>query len=115
LEFCEEGFLGKQYEGKVRPYLWCCLSGITIGTVLHDGRISGCPELAEGFVQGDVRKERFKDVWEQRFQTLRDRSWSKRGACDGCGEFGRCQGGALHLYPTADAEAMRCLYLMAGR
>jgi radical SAM protein with 4Fe4S-binding SPASM domain len=114
-QFCDEGFLGKRYEGKVRPYLGCCLSGITIGGVLHDGRIGACPELGDAFVQGDIRHERFSEVWDQRYQALRDRGWTRKGECARCPEFRRCQGGALHLYPTPQDEPLRCLYLMAGR
>ncbi len=113
-QFCDEGFLGERYEGKVRPYLWGCLSGITIGGVLHDGRVGACPELGDAFVQGDIRRERFSEIWNQRYQALRDRGWTRKGECARCGEFRRCQGGALHLYPTPQHESLRCLYLMAS-
>ncbi len=112
-ESCEEGFLGRRYEGKVRPYLWACLSGITVGGILCDGRIGACPELADAFVQGDVKRERFRDVWESRYQALRDRSWATNGICHDCEELRRCQGGALHLYRSQDEEPLRCLYQMA--
>ncbi len=114
-EFCEEGFLGAEFEGQVRTHLWYCLAGISIGGILCDGRIGACPELGEAFVQGDVRRERFKEVWEERYALFRDRAWTERGRCAGCDQFSRCQGGSLHLYPHPGADALRCLYLDAVR
>lgn len=114
-EFCEEGFLGERYEGKVRSTLWNCLAGVTIGGILCDGRIGACPELVDAFVQGDVRRDRFKDVWDERYQLFRDRSWAKKGRCKSCGEFRRCQGGSLHLYQAPGCDPLRCLWLDAAR
>lgn len=112
-EFCEEGFVGERFEGVVRPYLSQCRAGITIGSVLHDGRIGACPELGEAFVQGDIRTERFKDVWEQRYQDLRQRFWTYRDDCAVCEHYGKCNGGSLHLYADKHAPLLRCLYRMA--
>ncbi len=112
-EFCEEGFLGNRFEGRVRPYLSQCRAGVTTGGILCDGRIGACPELGEAFAQGDIRKERFKEVWETRYQALRDRHWAHSGDCARCNQFARCGGGSLHLYEQPGAPLLRCLYLMA--
>jgi len=113
-EFGEEGYLGDAYEGAVRPYLCQCRAGITTGGILADGRIGACPELSDAFVQGDIRTERFREVWERRYQIFRDRSWTRRGECAGCEAYDRCRGGSLHLYPEPKAEFLRCFYLMLG-
>lgn len=112
-EFSEEGFLGNRFEGCVRPYLCQCRAGITIAGILADGRIGACPELGDAFVQGDIRTERLKDVWETRYQNLRDRSWTKKGKCAACGQYDACGGGAMHLYPSPEGDLLRCLYWMA--
>jgi radical SAM protein with 4Fe4S-binding SPASM domain len=111
-ELGEEGYLGRQYEGRVRPYLCECRAGITTGGILADGRIGSCPELGDAFVQGDIRRERFRDVWEDGYSLLRDRSWTRKGPCRECAAFDDCQGGSLHLYPTPGAELTRCFHLM---
>ena len=111
-EMSEEGYLGEEYEGQVRPYLCQCNAGITIGGILYDGRIGACPELADSFTQGHIEHDRFKDVWEQRYTKLRDRSWTHKGACASCDSFNRCQGGALHLYQDDKSELMRCFHDM---
>ncbi|MDY0004741.1 MAG: radical SAM protein [Polyangia bacterium] len=109
-EFCEEGYLGDRFEGVVRPYLSQCRAGITTGGVLATGAIGACPELGEAFVQGDIGRERFREVWETRYQDLRDRSWTRKSACASCDAYGRCQGGSLHLYSKPGSELLRCLY-----
>jgi radical SAM protein with 4Fe4S-binding SPASM domain len=98
----------------VRPYLCQCRAGITTGGILADGRIGACPELSDAFVQGDIRTERFREVWDRRYQVFRDRSWTRRGECAGCEAYDRCRGGSLHLYPEPNAELLRCFYLMLG-
>ena len=112
-ELCEEGYVGNRFEGKVRPYLCDCRAGVTVGSVLHDGKIGACPELGSAFTQGDVRHERFRDVWNTRFGVMRDRSWTQQGVCADCSHYGRCRGGSLHLYDHPGAELLRCLYLQA--
>jgi len=112
-EFSEEGFLGNRFEGCVRPYLAQCRAGITIAGIQSDGRIGACPELGDAFIQGDIRTERLKHVWETRYQTLRDRSWTKKGRCAQCSQYDNCHGGAMHLYPSPEGELLRCLYWMA--
>lgn len=111
-EFSEEGFLGDEFEGLVRPYLCYCDAGITVASVLHDGSIGACPELADEFVQGHVATDRFKDVWDNRYQPLRDRSWTKKGICADCEAFDHCLGGALHLYKSTGHQPSRCFFRM---
>lgn len=111
-EFSEEGFLGHRFEGTVRPYLVQCRAGVTVGGIRFDGRISACPELSDAFDQGDIRKERFKDVWEERYQVMRDRSWARKGVCKDCEHWDVCQGGALHLYQDTESPFLRCFYKM---
>jgi radical SAM protein with 4Fe4S-binding SPASM domain len=112
-QFCEEGFVGNRFEGIVRPFLAQCRAGITTGGIRANGTIGACPELGDGFAQGHIRTERFRDVWETRYQVFRQRDWTKRGLCAGCEHHPRCNGGSLHLYPTPEAELLRCLYWMA--
>ena len=111
-EFCEEGYVGDEFEGIVRPYLSQCRAGITTGGILRDGSIGACPELGPAFAQGHVSRDRFRDVWRDRYQVFRDRTWARGGACADCEAWERCRGGALHLRERPGAEMLRCLYLM---
>ncbi len=111
-EFGEECYLGHEYEGEVRPFRFLCLAGLTVGGILCDGRIGACPELADDFVQGDIRHERFADVWRTRYAVFRNRDWTRRGPCGACDAFSACRGGSLHLYSDLDGAPSRCFYKM---
>ena len=113
-EMTEEGYLGNRFEGNVRPYLCQCRAGLSNAGIRCDGRIGACPELGDAFTQGHVLEDRFSDVWRDRYQVFRDRSWTrKKEPCANCDHFQRCDGGAMHLYESPDAETLRCLYLLA--
>jgi len=112
-ETCEEGYLGNRFEGNVRPYLCQCPAGVTVAGILCDGRIGACPELSDAFVQGHIGTDRFYEVWNQRYQVFRDRSWMRKGECGSCEHYSRCEGGSIHLYADLHSEPHRCLYRLA--
>lgn len=112
-EFGEEGYLGDEFEGMVRPYLWHCRAGINVAGIRYNGVLAACPEISYHFDQGDLRKEAFKDIWENRYQVFRDRSWTKKlGPCVDCEAYANCDGGAMHLYDDCDSPIKRCFYQM---
>lgn len=92
-----EGFLGN-YEAEVRDSMFQCQAGISTASILADGSISGCPSIRANFHQGNIYKDDFIDVWNQRFGPYRDRSWARKGACADCKMFRYCEGNGMHLY-----------------
>lgn len=112
-EFSEEGYLGDEFEGLVRPYLCQCRAGINVGGIRYDGKIAACPEISQVFDQGDIHEARFSEIWNTRFQDYRDRSWMRKlGPCRTCDKFDTCNGGALHLYEDKETPTARCFYEM---
>jgi radical SAM enzyme (rSAM/lipoprotein system) len=103
-----EGFLGN-YEMEVRDGFFLCNAGISTASVLADGSITGCTSIRANFHQGNIYNDRFIDVWEQRFQSFRDRSWTQKGQCADCAMFRYCEGNGMHLYNDA-AELQICHY-----
>lgn len=102
-----EGFLGS-YEGEVRDNFFFCRAGITIGSVLADGSISACPSLRDNFIQGNIYRDNFAEVWINRFQKYRDRSWTKTGLCAECEVYKYCEGSGLHLRDEKTGELLFC-------
>ncbi|MCL2878896.1 MAG: TIGR04133 family radical SAM/SPASM protein, partial [Treponema sp.] len=92
-----EGFLGN-YETEVRDSFFFCRAGVSIGSILADGSISACPNLRANFIQGNIYKDDFMDVWNNRYQPFRDRSWAKQGECAACKYFKYCKGNGMHLH-----------------
>jgi radical SAM additional 4Fe4S-binding domain len=103
-----EGFLGN-YEGDVRDHFFTCQAGVTVGSVLVDGSISACASIRADYHQGNIYRDNFMDVWEQRFAPYRDRKWMRTGECAKCKFFRYCRGGGMHLR-DAEGHQMFCHY-----
>lgn len=108
LYFSCESYVGS-YEKKVRDSYFFCRAGVNIGSVLIDGSISACPNIDRRFAQGNIYKDNLLDVWENRFDVMRNRSWCKSGICRSCKAFKRCNGGAMHLWNAEQGSIMTCL------
>lgn len=59
------------------------------------------------FHQGNIYRDDFWEVWQNRFQPFRDRSWARTGACATCDMFRYCQGRR-----DAPARRRRCIALL---
>ena len=103
-----DGFLG-DYEGEVRNHYYSCSAGISIASVLADGSISGCLSIRSDYHQGNIYKDSFWEVWQNRFQPYRDRKWMKTGQCSDCKMWRYCQGNGMHLRDS-DGKLQVCQY-----
>jgi radical SAM enzyme (rSAM/lipoprotein system) len=107
LKFSCEGYVGS-YELKVRDTPFFCRAGINIGSVLIDGSISACPNIDRSLIQGNIYTDNLFEIWQNRFEAFRDRTWTRRGTCADCKEFGDCQGNGFHLWHGEKAEVLVC-------
>jgi radical SAM enzyme (rSAM/lipoprotein system) len=103
-----EGFLG-EYEMEVRDHFYECYAGINVASVLADGSISACPSIRANFNQGNIYKDNFMDVWNNRFQPFRNREWARKGRCADCSMFRYCEGNGMHLHDD-DGNLLVCHY-----
>lgn len=92
-----EGFLGP-YEQRVRDHFFYCRSGVEVASIRCDGAISGCTSVRGHMDQGNIYRDDFWDVWQNRFRVMRDRSWARKDQCKGCKVWRYCEGSGLHLY-----------------
>ena len=104
-----EGFLGK-YEAEVRDYFYFCQAGVMVASVLIDGSISACGSIRANYHQGNIYKDDFWEVWEQRFLPYRDRSWMKKDECAQCKYWKYCRGNGMHLRDD-EGKLIFCDYL----
>ncbi|MCF0201409.1 MAG: TIGR04133 family radical SAM/SPASM protein [Bacteroidales bacterium] len=105
-----DGFLGR-YEGEVRSHFFACSAGINIGSVLADGSISGCLSIRNDYHQGNIYKDSFWEVWQNKFQSYRDRQWMKKDECAHCKVWRYCQGNGMHLR-DGEGKLQLCQYQM---
>ena len=107
-QYACEGFLGK-YEGRVRDHLYSCQAGLSVAGILTDGSISACTSIRHNYKQGNIYKDDFWDVWENRFQVFRHREWAKQGICKDCKMFRYCEGNGMHLHDD-NGQLLFCHY-----
>ncbi|MDR2468912.1 MAG: TIGR04133 family radical SAM/SPASM protein [Tannerella sp.] len=103
-----EGFLGN-YETEVRDHFYQCYAGVNVASVLADGSISACPSIRANFHQGNIYRDRFMDVWDNRFASFRNREWARRGLCADCRMFRYCEGNGMHLHDD-NGDLLVCHY-----
>lgn len=106
--FSCEAWLGR-HERTARDWHFFCRAGINIASILADGSISACPNIDRRFTQGNIYTDDFEQVWENRFEVMRERKWMRNGICAKCRHWSDCRGGAMHLR-TPEGPTMRCLY-----
>ena len=107
-----EGFLGP-YEQRVRDNFFYCRSGVEVASIRCDGAISGCTSVRSHMDQGNIYRDDFWDVWQNRFQVMRNRSWARKGQCKDCKVWRYCEGSGLHLYDD-DGNLLVCHYHRLG-
>jgi len=111
------GWLGRELEGTFRPMIFHCIAGINNLGILYDGKIASCSNIPREFVEGDLRVDRIRDVWENRYQRYREREWLHTGVCADCDEWNYCHGGPMHKRSPAGDLHGGCLlheYLKGG-
>jgi radical SAM protein with 4Fe4S-binding SPASM domain len=109
IKFSCEAYTGK-WEEKVRDGFFFCRAGIHIGSVLIDGSIGACPNIDRSMVQGNIYQDDFSEIWENKFDTYRNRDGLKKGICNSCSHFKDCLGGAMHLRNPESGEILFCHY-----
>jgi radical SAM protein with 4Fe4S-binding SPASM domain len=105
----EEGYYGPEWECVVRDDFHYCASGIQIGSILHDGRVTGCPSVSRAFIEGNIKETLFIDIWKNRFARYRaDRAKAFSHRCVDCEHWVLCEGGGFHLLDQDGASVNHC-------
>lgn len=110
LNYACEGFLGG-YETEVRDHFYMCNAGVTVASIRVNGDISGCTSVRGNYAQGNIYRDSFWDVWQNRFTPFRQREWTKTDECKDCKVWEFCRGGGMHLRDD-EGKLMYCHYNM---
>lgn len=105
-------FLGLEYEKEVREHFFYCRTGITVASILYNGDLYVCPNVprVKNLIQGNIRTNRFKDVWDNKYIEFRKIDRSKCEMCDTCKYWDYCLGGAYHTWNFEENTQNRCIY-----
>lgn len=108
------GFLGVKYETKARPWAFNCRTGINIASILYNGDLFVCPNVPRlsRFIQGNIKKDNFYDVWNNKYKEFRTKDRTKCEECDNCTWWDYCLGGAFHTWNFEENKQNKCPYKM---
>lgn len=103
-------YLGTKYEREVRKWYFLCNAGIYTASVCSNGEIRACLDIERRpeLIEGNIRADRFSDVWKNGFTIYRT-DYKKTGKCRDCEHFEFCQGDAYHSWDYDKMEPMVCM------
>lgn len=104
-------YLGLKYEKEVRNNMFFCFTGFNTASILYNGDIFVCPnvERRPELIQGNIRKDDFVDVWENKFKWFRDENKLKCEKCSKCEEWKYCLGDSVHTWDFENKRPKICL------
>ena len=107
-------YLGIDYEQEVRELPFNCVAGTTTASILYNGDIYVCPnvERRPELVQGNVRKDNFIDVWNNKFEWFRNMDKFKCEECSKCSDWKYCLGDSLHTWDFDNNRPRLCINKM---
>ena len=107
-------FLGLDYEKEVRKQYFFCRTGINIASILYNGDLFVCPNVPrkKEFIQGNIRVDNFKEVWDNKYQIFRNKDRTKCQECAECKYWEYCLGGAFHTWNFDENLQNKCTYKM---
>lgn len=106
-------YLGLEYEAEVREWYWLCNAGLYTASIMANGDIGACLDIERRpkVIQGNIRNDRLRDVWNDRFELFRRDLSDSNEDCRSCGHVRFCRGGAHHSW---DYDASRPLVCFKG-
>ncbi|MDO4467557.1 MAG: radical SAM protein [Bacillota bacterium] len=102
-------FLGLNYEKEVRPWYFFCNAGLYTASICSNGDVTSCldVERRKEYVEGNIREQSFKTIWETKFEKYRT-DFRKVGKCASCKEYKYCQGDSFHSWDMDKMEPLVC-------
>lgn len=103
-------FLGYEYERIVRDWYFLCNAGFYTASITANGDIVACLDIERRpeLVQGNILKDNFKDVWQNKFKIFRTNLSECNSKCRSCEECEFCHGGAYHSWDYDKKEPIVC-------
>jgi radical SAM protein with 4Fe4S-binding SPASM domain len=109
INLSEEGYWGPEWECLVRDDFHYCASGIQIGSILHDGSVTGCPSVSRNFLEGNIRESSFINIWKKAFSRYHEgRKEAFQSVCGECDHWILCEGGGYHLLDQSGTSKGNC-------
>lgn len=103
-------YLGLEYEREVRDWYFLCTAGLYTASIMANGDITACLDIERRpeFIQGNILRDNFKDVWENKFKEFRRDLSECNEKCRSCSEVEYCHGDAFHTWNFDENSPQVC-------
>ena len=103
-------YLGIPMERTVRKWYFLCNAGVYTASIDNCGDMRACLDIERRpeLVEGNIRKDRFKDVWQNGYRIYRS-DFRKCGKCEKCREYKYCAGDSFHTWNFDTMEPNLCM------
>ena len=103
-------YLGEVYEHEIRDWYFFCAAGLYVASITTSGDIIACLDIERRpeFIQGNILKDRFKDVWYNKFKEFRIDLSDNCTQCQQCSEKDRCHGDSFHSWNFEENRPNLC-------
>lgn len=104
-------YLSYEYEHEVRDQYFLCGAGLYAASILCNGDIYACLDIErrEELVQGNIKTDRFSNVWFSRFQLFRTDRTQLCRQCADCDEREFCAGDSTHTWDFESNQPRFCV------
>ena len=103
-------YLGTELEAEVRDWYFICMAGIQVASIMANGDVGACLDIERRpeIIQGNIYKDRFTDIWRNRFEIFRQDITCKNEKCAACPDRRFCAGDSRHSWDYDKNEPMLC-------
>lgn len=105
-------WLGVENEHKFRNWYYKCNAGIKTAGIFYNGDIGACLDIERKpqTIQGNIRKDDFLDVWNNKFEIFRYNRANKSDYCSTCSEKEYCRGNGFHTWNLDENKPDLCMF-----
>ena len=103
-------YLGTETEAEVRDWYYLCMAGINTASIMANGDVGACLDIERRpeTVQGNIFKDRFTEIWRNRFEIFRTDITERSEKCRVCPERRFCAGDSRHSWDYDKNEPLLC-------
>ena len=104
-------YVGLELEKQVRNFYFICTTGILVASILSNGDIYVCPNVPrrKELIQGNIKKDSFVDVWENKYEFFRNEDRCACDECKKCYHWNYCGGDSMHTWDFDEKKPGLCL------
>lgn len=109
-------FVTYEYERIIRDFYFQCIAGLKVASVMCNGDVGACLDIEKriDLVQGNIYKDNFMDIWNNKFKIFRRDKSKDSNICQKCKHSNICRGDSTHTWDFDNKEPLYCINNLLG-